>query len=214
MIVVIDGYNLLKQLFPGKNCSDKQRNIFIRQLGYYKIKKTKEIKEIIVVFDAGPFAHASREIKNGVTIIFSGQKSNADNWIIEFVERKKNEELLIITMDRRLIEACGRGGARALSSLDFYHVMQKCILDGPQQQSPQSMHAPLKKYGLSNTAYDLPEINSIDQCALDLLMEQESFGIIEDNYEEPELNTKNRKGCKVTFSKKEKKAYTTIKKLR
>ena len=40
MIVVIDGYNLLKQIFPGKKDTlAKQRDFFIKQLSHYKSKK-------------------------------------------------------------------------------------------------------------------------------------------------------------------------------
>ena len=63
MIIIIDGYNLLKQVFPRvKRKLDKQRKKFISQLGYYKKQKLETIKDIIVVFDGGFFNHATREI--------------------------------------------------------------------------------------------------------------------------------------------------------
>ena len=106
MIVIIDGYNLLKQIFPGvKHTLDKQRTAFIQQLAYYKSKKP-QISEIIVVFDAGPSNHATRTVKSGIVVIFSGVKSSADNWILHFVERNKGKELLVVTLDRALKEAC------------------------------------------------------------------------------------------------------------
>ena len=75
MILVIDGYNLLKQIFPGiKESLEKQRLQFIRQLSYYKSKKT-DIKDIVVVFDAGPSSHATREVRSGIVVVYSGQKT-------------------------------------------------------------------------------------------------------------------------------------------
>lgn len=214
MIIIIDGYNLLKQLFPGKKgLIDKQRDHFIRQLGYYQKKKNKEIKEIIVVFDAGPFRHATREIKYGVTVVFSGQKSNADNWIIDFTERKKNEDLLVVTMDRKLIESCGRHKAHALSSLDFYHLMQKSILDDLPKETSFSHSTTIEKYE-SIEIDDETTTSPIDHKALDLLMEQESINITKDVEKNDNISTQHRKGKSFTLSKEEKKAYTKIKKLR
>lgn len=214
MIVIIDGYNLLKQLFPGaKGLIDQQREHFIRQLGYYQQKKHKEIKEIIVVFDAGPFRHATREIKHGITVVFSGQKSNADNWIIDFTERKKGQEILVITMDRELIESCGKNGAQALSSLEFYQLMQKCILENAPQKSTFSVITTLEKYEPIDLDDEFSQ-SPIDQHALDLLMEQESINITKDVAKNDKLPQQQRKGSGFTLSKEEKKAYTKIKKLR
>lgn len=214
MILVIDGYNLLKQIFPGvKGPIDKHRDQFIRQLGYYQQKKRKEIKEVIVVFDAGPFGHATREITHGVVVVFSGQKSNADNWIIDFAERKKNEEILVITMDRKLIEACCRFGASALSSIEFYHIMQRCILEDLHNQPTQLLSGDFEKYEPFYLEEELTT-HQVDRQALDLLMEQESLNVGSSNFKEEERQSQERKGSRATLSKEEKKAYAKFKKLR
>ena len=107
MIVIIDGYNLLKQVFyKVKGKLDAQRKHFIKQLGHYKSKKGDGIKEIIVVFDGGHFRHATREIHSGIVVVFSGQKSSADQWIAEYVEKHKGKEFLLVSKDRELISKC------------------------------------------------------------------------------------------------------------
>ena len=74
MIILIDGYNLLKQVFPHiRGKLDAQRKFFVQQLGFYKHKKAKDIKDIIVVFDGGQLSHATREVWDGIVVIFSGQ---------------------------------------------------------------------------------------------------------------------------------------------
>ncbi len=213
MIVVIDGYNLLKQIFPGaKGVLDAQRNQFVRQFGYYKRKKGKDIKEIIVVFDAGPFGHATREVKHGIVVIYSGQRRSADDWIIEFAERKKGEDILVVTMDRKLIAECGKYGASALNSVEFYRLMQECLFEDTVRSSGQSSspgHA-IEKY--ESVALEEHEELLIDRNALDLLMEQESVVVPKDVGEEKAHE--RRKGRGTALSKKEKKAYAKLKKLR
>lgn len=212
MIVVIDGYNLLKQIFPGaKGTLEKQRDQFIRQLGYYKQKKAQDIKEIIVVFDAGPFGHATREVKHGIVVVYSGQRSSADDWIIDFTARKKSEEILVVTMDRKLINLCGKNGASALGSLEFYALLNNILLE-----DAQALFAPSPGTDNSLEIYDPIELDcepKIDRKALDLLMEQESFHITKDVFNSDAQHKKERKGCGGTLSKGEKKAYAKIKKL-
>lgn len=217
MIVVIDGYNVLRQVFAGiKGPLEKQRVLFIRQLGYYLHKKANDIKEIVLVFDAGPFGHATREVKNGVVVIFSGQRSNADEWIIDFTKRKKHEDLLVVTMDRKLIDACGKNGASAINSIEFYKIMQNSILEDAYatEQPSQNYHQQhgFEKYESIELDNEHPSTVAARKT-LDLLMEQECFysqkNIVKDDHEE---KTHKSKGS--TLSKDEKKAYAKLKKLR
>ncbi len=209
MIVLIDGYNLLKQIFPHvKGRLDLQRETFIRQLGYYKTKKQKEIKEIIVVFDAGPFGHATREVHHGVVVMFSGQRSSADDWIIEYVERHRNEDLMVITMDRKIIDECEKLGATALSSLDFYGIMQSFLLDESEQIIKSPKDGAIEKYEQEEGPFS----NKIDREALDLLMEQSSFFV--NKQDDVDLNEEvGRRGKSSTLSKKARKLLSKVKKL-
>jgi predicted RNA-binding protein with PIN domain len=231
MIVVIDGYNVLKQIFPNiKGKIDKERNSFIRQLGYYKSKKSSDIKDIIVVFDAGPFGHATREVHEGVVVIFSGQKSSADDWIIEYVENHKNEDLLIVTMDRKIIRECEKSGATTLGSIDFYGLMQSFLLDAAAQEfstqefSTQSLGGTsgqsdsfAEKYDPDDDLADELSRKKFDRHALDLMMEQASLeqaNLLLKKEDDANLdNTNKRKGVAEKLSKKERRVLSKIKKL-
>lgn len=212
MIIVVDGYNLLKQIFPKvKGVLEKQRAQFIRQLGYYKSKKQESIKELIVVFDAGPFGHATREVKHGVVVVYSGQKSSADEWIVDFTARKKGEEILVVTSDRELITLCGRNGANALDSAEFYRVLGALLCEDTTPLFPEISLAggDFKKY----VPIDIDDVSSVDRNALDLLMEQESLALDKDERDRKKdyAGDRGRKGH--TLSKSEKKAYAKLKKL-
>lgn len=208
MILIIDGYNLLKQLFPKKkDLLDKQRKQLVKQLAFYKSKKNN-IKEIILVFDGGLDKHATREISNGIVIIFSGQKNSADEWIENHIKKNKEKEFLLVTMDRELIKNCHKYGCDAIDGPDFYKILQETLLDKIEEKSKQSNN--IKKYNINNE--NEQPLSQIDNIGLDLLMEQASMNIQEkdDNIYQ---NKTSRKSPAKKPSKKEKKILKKLRKL-
>ncbi len=207
MIILIDGYNLLNHIFPGKkNALDKHRQVLIKQLGIYKRHKT-EIKEMMLVFDGGSSTHAHRIVKEGVVIIEAGIKSSADDWIIQFAERNKGKEILLITLDRRLREAVEPFGADWLSVFDFYNLMQSVIINAMGERVASSVAGDITVY--QREADDEDEV-LINKQTLNLLMEQASV-TIRDKIEDK--NSASRRGKSYTPSKMEKQIAAKIKKL-
>ena len=212
MIVLIDGYNLLKQIFPGvKGSLEKHRSLFIQQLAHYQAKKAKEISELVVVFDAGPSTHATREVKSGVVVVFSGTRSSADQWILEFVERKRGQEILVVTLDRALRKSCEQAGADTLSVYDFYTAMQRNLLEEAASAfTPGDRWTGLEKY--EDLDADVWGDNKGNTEALDLLMEQVSVGIAKDeDYGNNGVAAKKSKSY--TPSKQERRLVAKLKKL-
>ncbi|MBM3893829.1 NYN domain-containing protein [Candidatus Dependentiae bacterium] len=206
MIILIDAYNLLNHIFPGKkNALDKHRQVLIKQLGIYKYQKSG-IRDIILVFDGGSSTHAHRVVKDGVVIIEVGIKSSADDWIIGFVERNKGKEILLITLDRRLREAVERLGGDWLSVFDFYNLMQS-VISTMGESAASTVASDMVVYQRETENEDEALIN---KQALDLLMEQASVTIgdkIEDK------KSVSRRGKSYTPSKMEKQIAAKIKKL-
>jgi len=207
MIILIDGYNYLRNVFhKEKGKLEKQREAFIRQLGVYKREKGHEV---IVVFDAGLFGHATREIKNGVVVIYSGQKSSADDWIYEYVERNKGAEIILVSYDRQLVDRCKRYGADSLGISDFKGVLQDLLLG----QVELDMLGDIPNYG-SIEKYEKDDDSPMKQIgseALDLLMAETNLSGY--NKDESYIEKQNRKAKSKTLSKKEKKIYKKIEKL-
>lgn len=203
MIIIVDGYNLLKHLFPKeKGKLDKHRDLIVSQLGFYK-KKKATIKEIVLVFDGGHWAHATREIRHGITVIFSGQKQNADDWIVDYVGRMKGEELMLITRDKELISRCSKW-VEAISVVDFYDIVQNALLDEVYVDMKEGSETGLKKYEQEDKV-GVPEIESE---ALDVLMKQVSL----EGYDKLDERVVSRQK-QDTPSKKDKKRLSKIKKL-
>lgn len=205
MVIIIDGYNLLKHLFPKeKGKLDKQRSQLIRELGFYKAKKSEGIREIVLVFDGGEFGHASREIKSGITVIFSGRKESADDWIVRFVERNKGKEMMLISRDKELVSRCHRHDVEAVNVADFYDIVQNTILDevGRDLSSQQES---VKKYDRNG---------DISSEALDIMMEQAPLDMYnKDDLPLDEQKHKKKKGRSRKPSREERKRIAKIKKL-
>ncbi len=211
MIILIDGYNLLKQIFPKERGGlDQQRSQLVRQLGLYKKNKGADITEIILVFDAGPFSRASREIRGGIIVMFSGQKSTADEWIEEYVEAHPSHEIHLITMDRKLREACNRANVHPFGVLEFYTLLQNNIYE---QSAPEAIiESGLKKYQ-NNDAW-IPDLDEDEYASenVDALMAQTSHKTPKKN--ELDDRPASKKGNSQKLSKDQRAALKRIEKLK
>ena len=98
MHIIIDGYNVLKQVLHSGKISDMQRRAFINMLGKYGEKKNHRI---VVVFDGGPDTWPTQQRDHGVTIIYSGIKKSADDLIKDLLNQK-HHNLLVITWDNEI----------------------------------------------------------------------------------------------------------------
>lgn len=105
MIVLVDGYNVMKMVFScrGQQFRMEKKN-FICSIGKYFKIKSKTIRQILLFFDGGSSMQMTREIKNGVVVMQSGQRMSADDIILEYIEKKNSQEILLVTNDRELIK--------------------------------------------------------------------------------------------------------------
>lgn len=157
MIIIVDGYNLLKQLHPkSKENLEYHKKVLLRDLGVYKKIKGEAIKDIIVVFDGGSLHHANREVHHGIVMLESGYKRSADDWIIEYVDRYKNEEILVVSMDRALCLACEQHKAFSMGVFDFAQAVNDVIKESSLTKEPSlPTDGALIKYESANYAADV-----------------------------------------------------------
>ena len=207
MILIIDGYNLLKHIYPRvKGKLGKQRDELIRQLSFYKKKRSDGIKDIVIVFDGGQWGKATREIINGVVVVFSGQNRSADDWIVDYSERNSGREMMLVSRDRELIKLCREYNVEPFGVSDFYDLLQNALLEEVKSDlSVSSSSDFVEKYDKESANED------IDSEALDILMAQTSFHDYEK--EDSFLEGHAKKGKSRMLSKKEKKLIKKIKKL-
>lgn len=209
MIILIDGYNLLRHIFPGvKGDMDRLRRQFIRLLGHYKYKKAYAIKEIIVVFDAGPDRRVTREIHQGIVVMFSGQQSCADDWILEYVIKHKQEHIALVSMDRALREQCKKYRVEGIDVAQFYHMVKEVLLDSVDQHLNKE-HLDIQQYEQIDELW-FDQVPMIDQEALDALMRAASGKV---QQKDNETLVARQKGMQHQVSKKEKKIQKMLKKI-
>lgn len=209
MIIIVDGYNLLKQVFyysPAKikGDIDKIRSRLINNLALYKQKKGHEV---IVVFDGGSTSKATREISNGIVTIFSGYKKSADEWILEYIEKHSPGEFLLVTNDRKLIDLAKKFGSDSLDVFSFHQIVLSSIGEMEQKEM-------LKKSNISNVqkySYedDLEAENKWN--VLDFLIAQSDVSKYSKDDLEKELVSEKDKSHQPT--KEEKRIFKKIKKL-
>ena len=118
VIVVIDGYNLIKQVLGVKRVSQKERDKFISKIANYLYKKHVEG---VIVFDGGSSNFPYQEKHGGMTVIFSGYKETADEVIAQYVQKHREYQLLIVSSDRAVRQYAESLGKQSLKAPDFYY---------------------------------------------------------------------------------------------
>jgi predicted RNA-binding protein with PIN domain len=145
-------------------------------------------------------------------VIFSGQKCSADDWILQYVEKHRTQDLLLVSSDRKLVMACQHYGAKHMPAPEFYGIMQEVLVHDIQAHtgvwgSSQELH----KYRSRDYVFDDDE-HEIDTKAVDMLMEQASTRV--PDKDDDKKQEQPRKGNAQMLSKHEKKIVGTLKKLR
>ena len=123
MIIIIDGYNLLKILY-GPEVSQTERSQFIAFLGQYR---KKQEHDIMIVFDAGPCLRPTSNKQSGITVVYSGTYMSADQYIIEYVQKSKQQGRVLVTADRDLIRQVAVHEVHAVDPYTFYHRIHKRV---------------------------------------------------------------------------------------
>lgn len=99
MYLIIDAYNVLKQVIPVLEISQQQRERFINAIISYAKRKGHYA---VIVFDGGANIWPSTEQKRHCSITYSGSKMSADDYIQRYISEGKNKDILLVSTDRAL----------------------------------------------------------------------------------------------------------------
>lgn len=125
MVILIDAYNVLKQVMPHQEVSLQQRMHFISELIAYKRKKGHSI---VVVFDGGLTNWPSEELVRGITVVYAGMTMSADDYIKQYMEKHKDKEILLVSSD---VELCVNASTHKIISIEaslFYRLMRQSLM--------------------------------------------------------------------------------------
>lgn len=121
MIVIIDGYNILKsrykESFLSKECIDR----FVRKLEVYsKVKNHK----IILVFDGGEFRWANYIDKSlNLKIVETGYHNDADSYIINYIESNRHKDIIVVSNDNEIKAHAAGLNMPVIDSDAFYQIL-------------------------------------------------------------------------------------------
>jgi len=134
MIIVVDGYNVLKQVLPSRQITEPERKAFIAQLGKYgRIKH----HEIVLVFDGGPSDWVFKERIGGVLVVYPGPSNTADDYIKQYLAKRRTDDMMLISNDRELTQRASQLSISSLDAIYFYKLVQGTLQEAlPEQKIP------------------------------------------------------------------------------
>lgn len=189
MHIIIDGYNVLKQVIHQTTISETQRRGFINTLGKYAKKKNHTIT---VVFDGGPTMWPSHEKDHGVTVTYVGVKQSADDYMKGMIENKRHG-LLVVSSDNEIKRAAAHQDLVSIDGIEFYRMVIAAL---------QTTGSKVSSKNMIKTSSEVNEL-------VDQLMRQESGYVFKKD--DDQMDERRSKGDKL--SKKEREYLQKLKKL-
>jgi predicted RNA-binding protein with PIN domain len=150
MLILIDGYNLIRQSdilrrYERQSLEAGRRALIAKLIAYEKKRK----HNIIVVFDGGKSGQLDegRDREGKINIIYSRHGEKADD-VIKRIATHTAEDTLVVSSDHEIVSYITRCGKTALTSLEFEAIMNKVIsssLGGnfaaeKQDENPERQH--------------------------------------------------------------------------
>ncbi len=136
MILVIDGYNLLKHIDPYRDVSEHERTVFLHMLKRYARRKKHKV---VVVFDGGPYEWPHKGTVGGMLVIYSGGRETADDVIMHYIDDHKTKDLLLVSSDHELNLFASKHEIVSIGSDDFYRLVQVALEKSGMQDEEASV---------------------------------------------------------------------------
>ncbi len=191
MIIIIDGYNLIKHIDPEREITERERSTFLHMISQYARRKKHKI---IVIFDGGPYEWPYKERVASVKVIYSGRKQTADDVIMHYIADHKRQDLLLVSSDHELNLFASKHDAVSIGSQDFYYLLQQALAQKTIKQNDEI-----------EVVFDEQETD------LDTIMEQASEHVLQ---KEPDAKpSRVREASASRFSKEDRELFKKLKKL-
>jgi predicted RNA-binding protein with PIN domain len=130
MIIVVDAYNVVKQIVNKKEITDSERTEFLNQMQNYAHQKGHSI---IIVFDGGPDQWPSQETIGELSVVYSGYQDDADTYIKDYLAKNKGKDLLLVSSDRELRDTADRLHIPWIDAVSFYRLVQERVREEPKR---------------------------------------------------------------------------------
>lgn len=190
MIIIIDAYNLFKQVAQSSLLTEAEIHHFTALLKRYAATTGHRL---LVVFDGGPYQFISRTRLSGLELIYAGYKQSADDVIKDLIGEYAQMASLVVSSDREIRQTASAYSMEHISSLEFYKKVRERLQ--PVHKKSASVDEQLVKIATEAPA------------DLDTLMEMYSTNV---PLKQEVQSTRQRKEA---LAKNEKKKQALLKKL-
>ncbi len=116
MVILIDAYNMLKQLLKGDYIDESQQKKYLERLSTYAQAKGHTL---IVVFDGGSSKWPNKTIQGPLEIIYSGWQISADEVIKQRIPLLLPDNAVLVTSDRALRDYASQAHIISIEPLTF-----------------------------------------------------------------------------------------------
>lgn len=195
MIIIIDAYNLLKQIIKASHVTERERSAFVNTIVTYARKKNSDI---LLVFDGGQSAKPEIFRKSGIRIVYAGYHVTADDYIKDYIAKNNRQQMLLVSSDRALYTFAVRHRVTTIDALAFYTLMQQEL----EKQPAIIMQKTVSK------AQKLHKDEEPNNPELDALMYESDYVMIKDEKQQVAHEKNNKR-----LSKEEKRLLKLVKKL-
>lgn len=120
MIIVVDAYNFLKSITGTVFIEDRVLRDWTLRLQRYAKQRNNQV---IMVFDSGPSFFPSKQKSGLFEAVYVGQGRTADDYLKQWLEQKKHEDILLVTSDREIRRCAAGFGVVSMSSQDFHKIL-------------------------------------------------------------------------------------------
>ncbi len=149
MIIIIDGYNMMKQADSDRHIGEQERQRFIQRLSRYGRRKKHTM---VVIFDGGPQTWPSKELINGVKVVFSGVNETADELIMQYIKDCRTKELLLVSSDNELARFASTHEIISIGVHDFDYLMREALTAASDKRGDIARESEIE---LDDTVHDL-----------------------------------------------------------
>ena len=130
MELLVDGYNLFKQVVGASLLSSTQMAHYIALFSRYVQKK--ELTALLV-FDGGMQERPLYQEHGMVQVIYVGKNKTADDFIKDYLQQCAHKNMLLVSSDRELNRVADYYNVPSIDVLDFWYFVRQALAKKEQQ---------------------------------------------------------------------------------
>jgi predicted RNA-binding protein with PIN domain len=154
VIIIVDGYNLIKTVGSNNFVEDKERTWYIKRLEKYSHQKKHNL---LIIFDGGMSNWSTKQLAARATVIYAGFGKSADDCIMAYIDQYVGKDLLLVSSDTALQAYADGKNVVSIGAEDFWFLVRSALATEVAAQDSHEGGARSVKTG-ENTDQELDEL--------------------------------------------------------